>query len=54
MYVDICIREHEHGQVKTKDNGDFVEVLATVIAKYGKRAEIFEKVLDIEKGEMIP
>lgn len=54
MHIDIKVRESEHGKTIYKGNGDAVQVLAAVIAKFGLRGRVFSDVLDYECEEMVP
>lgn len=54
MFIDVQIREHEHGDIKYKGNGKLVEELSHIIAKYGLRSQVLNNVLEYEKEEMLP
>lgn len=53
MFVDIQIREHEHGDIVYTGNGDMAEELAHIIQKYGMTSKIFDKILEYRKPEIM-
>lgn len=52
MFVDIQIREHEHGDIIYTGNGKIEDELAHIIEKYGIEGEVTNKIMELRKPQI--